>query len=78
MQVMKQIWIVLGPLGGEGNGSPLQGSCLENPRDGGAWWAAVYGAPQSRARLKRLSSSSSGKWESSSFVVVVVFSENLS
>ena len=44
---------------GEGNGSPLQCSCLENPRDGGAWWAAVYGVAQSRARLKRLSSSSS-------------------
>ena len=44
---------------GEGNGTPLQYSCLENPRDGGAWWAAVYGVAQSRARLKRLSSSSS-------------------
>ena len=44
---------------GEGNGSPLQCSCLENPRDGGAWWAAVYGVTQSRTRLKRLSSSSS-------------------
>ena len=44
---------------GEGNGNPLQCSCLENPRDGGAWWAAVYGVAQSRARLKRLSSSSS-------------------
>ena len=44
---------------GEGNGHPLQCSCLENPRDGGAWWAAVYGAAQSRTRLKRLSSSSS-------------------
>ena len=44
---------------GEGNGNPLQGSFLENPRDGGAWWAAVYGVAQSRARLKRLSSSSS-------------------
>ena len=44
---------------GEGNGNPLQCSCLENPRDGGAWWAAVYGVPQSRTRLKRLSSSSS-------------------
>ena len=44
---------------GEGNGTPLQCSCLENPRDGGAWWAAVYGVAQSRARLKRLSSSSS-------------------
>ena len=37
---------------GEGNGSPLQCSCLENPRDGGAWWAAVYGVVQSRTRLK--------------------------
>ena len=37
---------------GEGNGNPLQCSCLENPRDGGAWWAAVYGVAQSRTRLK--------------------------
>ena len=44
---------------GEGNGNPLQCSCLENPRDGGAWCAAVYGVTQSRTRLKRLSSSSS-------------------
>ena len=44
---------------GEGNGNPLQYSCLENPRDGGAWWAAVHGVAQSRTRLKRLSSSSS-------------------
>jgi len=44
---------------GEGNGNPLQCSCLENPRDGGAWWAAIYGVVQSRTRLKRLSSSSS-------------------
>ena len=44
---------------GEGNGNPLHRSCLENPRDGGAWWAAVYGVAQSRTRLKRLSSSSS-------------------
>ena len=43
---------------GEGNGNPLQCSCLENPRDGGAWWAAVYGVAQSQARLKRLGSSS--------------------
>ena len=42
---------------GEGNGNPLQCSCLENPRDGGAWWAAVYGVAQSQTRLKRLSSS---------------------
>ena len=44
---------------GEGNGNPLHYSCLENPRDGGAWWAAVYGVAQSRTWLKRLSSSSS-------------------
>ena len=43
----------------EGNGNPLQCSCLENPRDAGAWWAAVYGVTKSRTRLKRLSSSSS-------------------
>ena len=42
---------------GEGNGNPLQCSCLENPRDGGAWWAAVYGVAQSWTRLKLLSSS---------------------
>ena len=42
---------------GEGNGNPLQCSCLENPRDGGAWWAAVYGVPDSRTWLKWLSSS---------------------
>ena len=44
---------------GEGNGNPLQCSCLENPRDRGAWWAAVYGVAQSQTLLKRLSSSSS-------------------
>ena len=44
---------------GEGNGNPLQCSCLENPRDGGACWAAVYGVTQGQTRLKRLSSSSS-------------------
>jgi len=43
---------------GEGNGNPLQCSCLENPKDGGAWWAAVYGVTQSPTRLKHLSSSS--------------------
>ena len=52
---------------GEGNGNPLQCSCLENPRDGGLWWAAVYGVAQSRTRLKRLSSSSS------SSVITLVF-----
>ena len=44
---------------GEGNGNPLQCSCLEKPRDGGAWWAAIYGVTQSRTWLKWLSSSSS-------------------
>ena len=44
---------------GEGNGNPLQCSCLENPRDRGAWWAAIYGVAQSRTQLMRLSSSSS-------------------
>ena len=44
---------------GEGNGNPLQRSCLENPRDRGAWWVAVYGVAQGWTRLKRLSSSSS-------------------
>ena len=46
---------------GEGNGNPLQCSCLENPRDRGAWWAAVYGVAQSQTRLTRLSSSSSSE-----------------
>ena len=46
---------------GEGNGNPRQCSCLENPRDGGAWWAAVHGVAQSQTRLKRLSSSSSSR-----------------
>ena len=47
---------------GEGNGNPLQCSCLENPRDGGAWGAAVYGVAQSRTRLKWLSGSSKLSW----------------
>ena len=45
---------------GEGHGNPLQCSCLENPMDGGAWWAAVYGVPHSRTRLKWLSSNRVG------------------
>ena len=49
----------LGRSPGEGNGNPLHCSCLENPRDGEAWWAAIYGMAQSRTRLKQLSSSSS-------------------
>ena len=53
------LYVVLVYLDGEGNGNPLQCSCLENPRDGEAWCAAVYGVAQSRTRLKRLSGSSS-------------------
>ena len=49
---------------GEGNGNPLQCSCLENPRDGGAWWATVYGVAQSQTRLKWLSTSSSISYRS--------------
>ena len=49
----------------EGNDNPLQCSCLENPSDGRAWWAAVYGVTQSRTRLKRLSSSSTHVMEDS-------------
>ena len=53
---------------GEGNGNPLQCSCLENPRDGRAWWAAIYGVAQSWTRLKRLSSSSSSSNQFTSFL----------
>ena len=55
------VWAGSGRWCEEGNGNPLQYSCLRNPMDGGAWWAAVYGVAQSRTRLTRLSSSSS--WE---------------
>ena len=48
---------------GEGNGNPLQCSCLEHPRDGGAWWAAVYRVAQSRTWLKWLSSSKQQHWD---------------
>ena len=50
------------PCIGEGNGNPFQCSCLENPRDGGAWWTAIYGVTQSRTQLKQLSSSSKDIW----------------
>ena len=56
---------------GEGNGNPLQCSCLENPRDGAAWWAAIFGVAQSQTRLKQLSSSSSSN-------LFWLLSENLS
>ena len=58
---------------GEGNGNPLQCSCLENPRDEGTWWAAVYGVAQSRRRLKWLSSSSSSMWITSGFFLSFFF-----
>ena len=54
---------------GEGNGNPLQCSCLEYPRDRGAWWAAIYGVAQSQTRLKRLSSSSSSPVISKNVIV---------
>ena len=64
---------------GEGNGNPLQCSCLENLRDGGAWWAAIYGVTQSWTRLKWLSCSSSLKTQVylvsklSSFIYLYIF-----
>ena len=67
MKYEEEILVGSSVLVGEGNGNPLQCSCLENPRDRGAWWAAVYGVAQSWTRLKRLSSSSSS---SSSSVLV--------
>ena len=60
---------------GEGNDNPLQCSCLENPRDGGAWWAAVYGVAQSQTRLKRLGSSSSMPCCVTMFIFVLIFSK---
>ena len=59
---------------GEGNGNPLQSSCLDNPMDGGACWAAVYGVAQSRTRVKRLSSSSSSSGSSSSKEALLLLS----
>ena len=56
---------------GEGNGNPLQCSCLENPRDGEAWWAAVYGVAQSGTRLTQLSRSSS-RCLSESFTLIIL------
>ena len=56
----------------EGNGNPLQYSCLENPRDGGAWWAAVCGVAQSRTRLKRLSSSSSSSTTTTFYLFIKI------
>ena len=58
----------------EGHGNPLQCSCLENPRDRGTWWAAVYGITQRRTRLKQLSSSSSSM-ESRKMILMNLFAE---
>ena len=58
---------------GEGNGNPLQCSCLENPRDRGASWAVVSGVAQSRTRLKRLSSSSIHKLKAGIFIFTHIF-----
>ena len=55
---------------GEGNGNPVQCSCLENPRHRGAWWAAVYGVAQSSTRLMQLSSSSKPTFSLSSFTFI--------
>ena len=61
-KVMSLLFNILSRLSiGEGNGSPLQYSCLENPRDRGAWWAAVCGIAQSQTRLKQLSSGGSSR-----------------
>ena len=60
------------PCIGEGNGNPLQCSCLENPRDRGAWWAAVYGVAQSGTQLKWLSRSSSN-WQESLKIVSSIY-----
>ena len=60
-------------LPGEGNGNPLQYSCLENPRDRGAWLVPVYGAAQSWTRLKRLSSSSSRIYYAFLFIFCLFF-----
>ena len=77
----------LGGSPGGGNGNPLQYSCLENPRDGGAWWAAVYGVTQSRTQLKWFSSSSTSlksqchlctfKIQSLLFCIILLYNEKL-
>ena len=56
---------------GEGNGNPLQCSCLQNPRDRGAWWAAVYGVAQSRTQLEWLSSSNSRRHVEKNFTIII-------
>ena len=70
---LKKLGIISSHLPGQGNGNPLQCSCLETLRDGGAWWAAIYGVAQSWTRLKRLRSSSSSSSILSSIVAVPVY-----
>ena len=62
----KRIKLELSNTNGERNRTPLQCSCLENPRDGGAWWAAISGVTQSRTQLKRLSRVAERKWQGAS------------
>ena len=62
---------------GDGNGNPLRCSCLENLRDGGAWWAPVYGATQSQTQLKRLSSSSSSSVTPCGFCFYFLIKKNI-
>ena len=57
---------------GEGNGNPLQWSCLENPRDRGAWWASVYGVAQSRTRLKDLAAAAAMHDDAIIVMVVII------
>ena len=64
-----------GSLAGEENGNPFQCSCLENPRDCGAWWAAVYGVAQSWTQPKRLRGSSGNSMIGNFFKVLVLLSE---
>ena len=65
-------WLSMHASIGEGNGNPLQYSCLENPMDRGAWWAAVYGVAQSQAQLKRLSGSSSSSMQTSQLSIIAL------
>ena len=61
-EVFSSVQVLIMASDGEGNGNPLQCSCLENPRDGGAWWAAVYAVAQSRTRLKRQQQQQMDRW----------------
>ena len=62
---------------GEGNGNPLQYSCRENPRNGGAWWAAVYGVAQSRTRVKRLAAAAVYRRTTDFFLILILYPATL-